>query len=298
MYFLRLLVVSTLFISAIAKAEDPFSCVDPDVRIAFLDRFQEIRGAYSTGASPSTLLPEFPSQWALVGSYSHPRAEQVVYTSEDTVGEAADEALDAMLDVGWRKTEYASPYERGGFRTSGTPRYASLCSADNGASASVRTMELNGTVFVSVTHQTDQGMCRRGAMRGPSLRDGLMREVPLLIVDENLVAELRPTGGGGGSDRYSAEAALMGLTDRSMLLADLNRQLSEQRWLPQGEWASDAMAGSAWYRETDSGEIRSGLLHVIRAGDNNAHISFTIRSVSELKGQGLGTMWSSSVSSP
>ncbi|MEL7047133.1 MAG: hypothetical protein AAGL66_19290, partial [Pseudomonadota bacterium] len=82
-----------------------------------------MRGAYSTAGSPSTLLPEFPSQWDIVGSYSHSRGEQVVYTTEDSIGEAADGALDAMLDEGWRQSAYASPYERGGFRTSGTPRY-------------------------------------------------------------------------------------------------------------------------------------------------------------------------------
>lgn len=297
MYFLRLLGVCTIFLSAIARAEDPFACVDPDVRTAFLDRFQDMRGAYSTAGSPSTLLPEFPSQWDIVGSYSHSRGEQVVYTTEDSIGEAADEALAAMLDDGWRQTAYASPYERGGFRTSGTPRYASLCNPDNDVNASVRAVEQDGTVFVSVSHHADQGSCRQGAMRMATMRDGLMREVPLLIVDEKLISQLRPTGGGGGGDRYSAEAALIGLTDRSMLIADLNRQLSEQRWLPQGEWASDPMAGSAWFRETDSGEVRSGLLQIIQAGNNNAHISFTIRSVSKLAEQGVSSIWTSSISS-
>ncbi len=296
MYFLRLLLVSTTFISAIAKAEDPFACVDPNVRVAFMDHFRDLRNVYSTEGSSSTVLPEFPSEWDLVGTHSHPRGEQIVYTSENSVNDAADQAISIMVDAGWTYAEYQSPFGSGGFRMSETPRNAEFCSPDKGHSISLTTIKKNATVFVSVSHRADQGQCQPGASDMYSSRLGLRQEIPLLLIDEALVKTMRPAGSGGGGDSYGVGAALFGLSDRSMLFADLNRQLADQQWIPQGDWASDRSAGSAWFRETASGEPRVGLLHAIRASDDATHISFTIQSVAELAKQGMGAQWMSSLS--
>ena len=274
-----LLLFHFLAISSAARAGDPFACVDPDVRDAFLGVFQP-DSRYTTSAPAYVDDFELPSSWKLIGTHSSSFHDQTVFKSDSPVREAHAKALATVEDAGWKSVSIGGPFGSGGFQNSATPRNAWLCSPDSDHVVSVSTSKRSGTTYVSFGSRAQKSTCSTEAQSLTTPFQRSYRQIPVMIIDDELASEVMPSGGGGGGDSYSLSAVLKGVTDRNALLDDLATQIGDQQWQPEGSWASALTSGSVWSLEPEPGSRVVGTLHAIAFSDGSLQLSFTVRSAS------------------
>ena len=91
--------------SAASYAEDPFSCVDPDVADAFLGNSYQGQGKYSTSIPGGFATLNVPGGLSLVGSKIADSMTTVVYKASMDPGPALDAAVGAMAQSGWAESK-------------------------------------------------------------------------------------------------------------------------------------------------------------------------------------------------
>ncbi len=141
-----------LAISAASYAEDPFSCVDPDVADAFLGNSYQGRGEYSTSIPGGFATLNVPGGLSLVGSQIVDSMATVVYKASMDPEPALDTAVGAMAQSGWAESKEQRRRVPRGFQTSSRPMATVLCHDDEAGALSVIANDKSGQTFVSYVH--------------------------------------------------------------------------------------------------------------------------------------------------
>jgi hypothetical protein len=282
-----------LAISAASYAEDPFSCVDPDVADAFLGGSYRGRGDYSTSIPAGFAALNVPTSLSLVGSQIVDSKTTVVYKTSMDPEPAVDAAVGAMAESGW--AENAEQYRRvsRGFQTGSRPMATVLCHDDEAGALSVIANDKSGQTFVSYVHYSGSHSCG-GATAAPPRHDPseMMRLVPTLKLPEG--AKASNTGMGGNGDEVSSNVDISSAMGRSELLSYFEDQIRSQSWEFQTSWSSHLSSGSVWTLNTAKDGILIGTLHAFDSGVDPIRVRFNVNPADPTKGTDRGSWGSTS----
>ena len=268
----------TLCLPMVCFADDPFSCVDPDVRQAFLP-------GYTSAFAFSTELPEgfvrhaAPPLSRLIDSQSGADQENAVYLVQSGIRTAIDHIADSITDPAW--TEFAAErgFDRKGFQTREIPTTRQFCNDDGPTMLSIGSSDKgsSGMVRISTYANPNLRSCadlavRRNYMETRSL---LATELPEL----SLPTDVRSSGKGSGGNKDSYDSRVDVTTERSResLLAILNDQIRDQGWTYDISWSGDRSAGSTWTKPSADGEPLLGMLNAFGGRSGRLSLSFSVR---------------------
>ena len=281
-----------LAISAASYAEDPFSCVDPDVADAFLGDSYRGRGEYSTSIPDGFATLNVPVGLSLVGSQIVGSMTTVVYKTSMDAELALDTAVGAMAKSGWAENAERPRRVSRGFQTSTRPMATVLCHGDETGALSVIANDKSGHTFVSYVHHSASQSC--GDMPTAPLRHDpseMMRLVPTLELPEG--AKASNTGMGGNGHEVGSHVDISGAIGRSELQNFFEDQIRNQSWEFQTGWSSHLSSGSVWTLNSAEDGILIGTLHLFDSGVDPIRARFSVNPADPTKGTDHGS-WSGS----
>ena len=282
-----------LAISAASYAEDPFSCVDPDVADAFLGNSYQGRGEYSTSIPNGFATLNVPRDSSLVGSQVVDSMTTVVYKASMDTKPALDAAVGAMAQSGWAEnTEQQRLVSRGFQTTSSRPMATVLCHDDESGALSIIATNKSGHTFVSYVRHSASRSC--GDAPAAPLRHNpseMMRLVPTLKIPEGTRAS--NTGMGGNGHEVGSHVDISGAMGRSDLQNFFEDQIRNQRWEFQTSWSSHLSSGSVWSLDSADDGILIGTLHLFDSGVDPIRVRFSVNPTDPTKGTSNGS-WSGS----
>lgn len=271
-----------LSISAASYAEDPFSCVDPDVSDVFLGNMYRDRGVYSISIPDGFPSLNVPVDLLLVGSKVVDTGSTIVYKTNMGSEPAFKLAIKDIGESGW--TEILERYRSGsrGFQSRSKPMSAILCNDDESGSMSVVSYNKSGQTFVTYVHHATSQPCD-GPPSFPPGHDTseIMGLVPTLMLPEGVKSS--NSGFEGRGDDVISRVDISGATGRSELLNYLEGQVQQQGWEFQTSWSSQHSSGSIWALNTDEDGILIGTLHVFDSGVDPIRVRFNVNATDPIK---------------
>ncbi len=281
-----------LAISVASYAEDPFSCVDPDVADAFLGHSYRGRGEYSTSIPGGFATLNVPGGLSLVGSKIVDSITTVVYKGSMDPEPALDAAVGAMAQSGWAENKAQQRRVPRGFQTSSRPMATVLCHDDESGALSVIATDKTGHTFVSYVHHSASNSCG-DAPAAPLHHDPseMMRLVPTLKLPEGTTAS--NTGMGGNGHEVGSHVDISGAIGRSELQNFFEDQIRNQSWEFQTGWSSHLSSGSVWTLDSADDGILIGSLHLFDSGVDPIRVRFSVNPADPTKGTDHGS-WSGS----
>lgn len=281
-----------LTISAASYAEDPFSCVDPDVADAFLGDSYRGRGEYSTTIPAGFANLNVPSGLSLVGSQTGDSMTTVVYKASMGAEPALDAAVGAMARSGWAENTERSRRVSRGFQTSTRPMATVLCHDEEAGALSLIASDKSGHTFVSYVHHFASQSCG-DAPAAPLRHDPseMMRMVPTLRLPEG--AQASNTGMGGNGHEVGSHVDISGAIGRSDLQNFFEDQIRNQGWEFQTAWSSHVSSGSVWTLDSAEDGILIGTLHLFDSGADPVRVRFSVNPADPARGKHNGS-WSGS----
>lgn len=289
---MRCISLLMLAASAASYAEDPFSCVDPDVADAFLGNSYQGQGEYSTSIPDGFATLNVPGGLSLVGSKIADSMTTVVYKASMDPEPAFGAAVGAMAQSGWVENKEQQWRVPRGFQTSSRPMATVLCHDDESGTLSVIATNKSGRTFVSYVHYTASNSC--GESPAARLRHNpseMMRLVPTLKSPEGTTAS--NTGMGGNGNEVGTHVDLSGAMGRADLQNFFEDQIRNQSWEFQTGWSSHLSSGSVWALESADDGILIGTLHLFDSGFDPIRVRFSVNPADPTKGTDHGS-WSGS----
>lgn len=289
---MRFAYLLTLALSTVSFADDPFSCVDPDVADAFLGNTYQGKSQYSTLIPEGFISLNAPASLTLVGSRISNSTTTVVYKTSMDSATALNAAVGAMIAYGWSENSEQHRGMSRGFQISSRPMATALCHDDEIGMLSVIANDNSGQTFVSYAHYAgSQGCASETAV--PQRHDtlGMMDQIPTLRLPAG--AKASNTGMGGGGDEVNTRVDITGEIGRSELQNYFDDQLRNQNWEFQTNWSSRLSSGSVWMLETANDGILIGTLHVFDSGANPMRVRFSVNPADPAKGTDRGS-WAGS----
>lgn len=279
-------------IASASFAEDPFSCVDPDVTDAFLGNPYQGRGEYSTSIPDGFAALNVPSDLSLVGSKTVDSMTTVVYKAGMDAEPALDAAVGAMAKAGWSENAQQHRRVSGGFQIGTRPTATVLCHDDEAGALSVIATDAVGQTFISYVQHSASQTCG-AAPAAPLNHDPseMMRLVPTLKLPKG--AKASNTGMGGNGHEVSSHVDISGAMGRSDLLSYFEGQIREQEWEFQTSWSSHLSSGSVWALNTVEDGILIGTLHLFDNSVDPIRVRFSVNPADPTKGKDHGS-WSGS----
>jgi len=283
-----------LAISAASYADDPFSCVDPDVADAFLGNLYQGPGVYSTAIPDGFATLNVPVGLSLVGSQIADSTTTVVYKTSMGADRAFDAATGEMAESGW--IENPQPHwraPRGGFQTSSRPMATVLCHDDEESALSVIAIDKSGLTFVSYVLHSGSQSCGGGAPAAPLHHDPseMMRLVPTLKLPEGTTPS--NSGMGGNGHEVGSHVDISGSMGRSDLQNFFEDQIRNQSWEFQTSWSSHVSSGSVWTLDSADDGVLIGTLHLFDSGVDPVRVRFSVNPTNPTTGSANGG-WSGS----
>jgi hypothetical protein len=287
---MRYISLMMLAISAASYAEDPFSCVDPDVADAFLGNSYQERGEYST-TIPGGFVPlVVPGGLSLVGSQTAGSMTTVVYKTKMDAEPALHAAVGAMAQSGWVENEARQWGVSGGFQTSSRPMVTVLCHDDEPGALSITAIDKSGRTFVSyVRHSADQSCADAPAAPRHFDPSEMMRLVPALKLPKGTKAT--NAGMGGNGNEVGSHVDISGAMGRSELQNFFEDQIRNQGWEFQTGWSSHISSGSVWTLDSAADGVLIGTLHLFDSGADPVRVRFSVNPADPTKGADHGS-WS------
>lgn len=283
-----------LAISAASYAEDPFSCVDPNVADAFLGDSYRGRGEYSTSIPDGFTTLHVPAGLSLVGSQIVDSMTTVVYKTSMDAESALGAAAGAMAKSGWAENAERPRRVSRGFQTSSRtrPMATVLCNDDETGALSVIANDKSGHTFVSYVRHSASQSCDDAPAR-PLRHDPseMMRIVPTLKLPEG--ARATNTGMGGDGDEVGSRVDISGAMARSELQNFFEDQIRNQSWEFQTGWSSHLSSGSVWMLDSAEDGVLIGTLHLFDSGGDPIRVRFSVNPADPTKGTDNGS-WSGS----
>lgn len=281
-----------LAITSASFADDPFSCVDPDVADAFLGNSYQGRGEYSTSVPTNFVTLNLPTGLSLVGSKTVDATSTVVYKSGMDSQPALNVAVDALATGGWTESVQQRRRVSGGFQTSSRPSAAVLCHDDEEGSLSVIATDQSDKTFVSYVQHSTSRSCGAAPVE-PQHHDAseMMRLVPTLNLPKGVQAS--NTGMGGNGHQVSSHVDISGAIGRSELMTYFGDQIRQQGWEYQTNWSSHLSSGSVWALDTVDDGVLIGTLHIFESGVGPIRVRLSVNPADPKKGEYNGS-WSGS----
>ncbi|MEM1141551.1 MAG: hypothetical protein AAGI88_03120 [Pseudomonadota bacterium] len=268
-----------------ASAADPFACVDPQVRNAFLNGYS--RGvAYTDEMSPSIKPMRLPSEWRLLASWVDGRSEASTFMIQGSVEEGLRQAAQAVEQEGWSVLKGDGwEYSRVGFMSRASVRGASFCNAEDNRTLTISSQPKPDRVHVSMSFSSRYSQCAEDAQNRTAWMGRSQTMMPSLQIKPQRGLSVRGQGSGGNGESYRSNVVVEGEFDRQQILDDLQRQIAEQEWTEQVSWDSDGTSGSAWIRtERASGKTLTyaGTLEAFSLDDGSMAIRFVVSDLAAL----------------
>ena len=286
------LILTVLLLPISSLADDPFSCVDPDVADAFLGDSRRGRGEYSTYIPDGFVTTNTPRAFSLVGSQKLNSATTVVYTSDMTADASLGAAVVALAELGWTENEQRYRAVSGGFQTTSRPASILMCHDDYSGALSVIAADKEGRTFVSYAQRPTSQSC--GATEPARIGHDpseMMRLVPTLSMPDGVKA--KSGGMGGNGHEVNSRVDISESTGRSDLMSFFENQIRDQKWEFQTSWSSHHSSGSVWTLYTEEDGLLVGTLHLYDSGIDPIRVRFSVTPTDPTKGTNSGG-WSGS----
>ena len=289
---MRCISLLILAISTASYAEDPFSCVNPDVADAFLGNSYQGRGVYSTLVPDGFTDLNVPVGLSLVGSQTAESKTTVVYKASMGAEPALGAAVDALSQSGWAEnTEQRRRVPRG-FQTSSRPMATVLCHDDESGALSIIATNKSGHTFVSYVHHSGSQSCGDTPAAPPRHDPSeMMRLVPTLKLPVGTTAS--NTGMGGNGHEVGSHVDISGAMGRSDLQNFFEDQIRNQSWEFQTSWSSHLSSGSVWTLDSEDDGVLVGTLHLFDSGIDPIRVRFSVNPTAPTKGAS-NSSWSGS----
>lgn len=269
------LILFALFASTAVFASDPFACVEPGFRAAFVpDHLSPATSTYSTELPPGFLEHDAPQDSVLIGSQVNDSFASVVYDVNDDIDDAVDDVVSSLTRRGWKDIDRTPVLDSRGFRAVSMPRFSRLCNEDGPGLLNVNTREAAGRVLLTMTVMAAGGVGQCEAPQQPIVHHmALEKELPNLELPRGVRST--GSGSGGGGDEYETHVTIV--TDKSLssLVTSLNDQIRDQGWSYDASWNGQRSIGSTWFKESADGAQMVGTLQAFGSG-NTHNLRFTI----------------------
>lgn len=264
-----------------AFAEDPFSCVDPDIADAFLGHWNQGRPTYSSSVPADFLNTELPTNLELIGSSVSGSMTTVVYKSKANPDEALASTMEVLKNAGWKDLSESHYQRRGGFQVGPKPVSTALCHDSKAGSISVVAKKGSNSTLLSLVayRQNQPRTCdeqrseSRMHHRGPELH----KYLPVLRVPAK--AKASNIGSGGGGDEYSAHVVVSSTMGRAELMSYFDDKIRDQQWVPDAAWSGSTSSGTVWTKTDEDGKGMVGVLRIADAAADVYNVRFTVSSV-------------------
>lgn len=288
----RFLVIFIVVISN-AYAEDPFACVEPDVRDAFLGN------TYAENSEYSDKMPEDfvdflpPENLTLIGSVFSDSMTSVVFGSSVEKEKAFRSSMLSLSRSGWVEKEDLRSGGAGGFQVRSNDLIMGvLCKDGHDAAVTVLAGQKSGKTLVSyIQHSGAHSCAEKQVSIAPRDPTEMMRVIPALSLPAG--ARATNTGMGGSGHQVSSHVDVSGLASRSDLASFIEEQIGNQGWEFQTSWSSHNSSGSVWVRETGEDGLLVGVLHLFDSGADPIRVRFSV-SPSNPSGDTYRGSWSGS----
>ncbi len=289
---MKRIAIIILLLPHVSTADDPFACVDPDIREAFLP-------AYPTTSQYSTELPvgfvehSVPPSFVLIGSQANDASASAVYKAVDNIDAAISDVVTSLEEHGWREFGDVANFARRGFQVSAIPRYSRLCRDAGPGMLTIGSKDTSGVTFVTISMTSLGGVQSCGDLvsrEHSAMRHmALAQEMPELRMPQG-VRSINAGSGGGGAD-YQTSTVVSTDFGRESLVSFLNDQIRDQGWNFDGAWSGSRSSGTAWFKESAEGDLIIGTLRAFGdSGDTfNLRFSINVADTERYAGQwGLG----------
>ena len=267
-----------LFLPLACFGDDPFSCVDPDVRSAFLPGYP-VAYAFSTELPEGFVAHAAPPSSRLIGSQSGANQMNAVYSVKGDLRIAIDRVADSITDPEWSETPNDPALARKGFQARERPMVRQFCNDDGPTILTVGSTNNSPSGMVRISTHINPNMrsCADLAIRRNYMetRSQLAAELPRLSLPTDVRSS--GTGSGGNKDSYDSRIDVTSDRSRESLLAILNDQIRDQGWTYDISWSGDRSAGSTWTKSSADGEPPLGMLNAFGGRTGRLSLRFSIR---------------------
>lgn len=280
---------------ALGLADDPFLCVDPDIREAFIPSFPS-QTQYSTNLPDGFIEHSAPESAELVGSQVNKSLASVVYkTKSENIDYVVDEIVTSLEKRKWQDVGKIDAFTRRGFQDPAIPKIRRLCHDKAPGLLAVSSREAADSGWVTLSAASTGTVPRRGSCR--ALKDGipgthqiiaLAEEVPNLKLPAGVRSQ--GAGSGGGGDDYQTNTVVVTAMPRERLVELLNTQIRDQGWEPDGDWSGTRSTGSAWFKESKNGNLIVGTLHAFGESGSPFILRFSINLADDSRQTGQGVL--------
>lgn len=264
-------------IPSVAAADDPFACVDPDIRHALLGNTFPPDAQISTGVPAEFSDVALPASMEVIGTYEDSHSVRVAYKTSGTSADVVRAATDFLVESGWLELEDYSRAFRGGFQARARQQHSRVCRDDVGM-VSITANDENATTYVSLqlARQMSLYNCETLASTELGYRRfaDLRAELPVLNFADGVSAT--SMGSGGGGDDIESRAVATTELGRAFVVSDFNDQIRNQGWEFDSAWSGARSAGSVWTKESSDGKPMIGKLSAFDLADNAYNLRFTV----------------------
>ncbi|MEM7217700.1 MAG: hypothetical protein AAF515_05005 [Pseudomonadota bacterium] len=273
---IRYLAGLLLLVAASANAKDPFECVAPEYRHAFLTYMGDGKTEYTTDLPAGFPKLSLPEGMTLLGSNNNPHFTSAVYMSPDPADGLLEKTIKSLEGDGWISGESRSNARMGGFQTPSLPRRSMVCRDSSPGTIIVAVKEhpdYSTTSFTIYPNQKKQRCQKSESPTDQELRRSLRSEIPYL----QLPAAAKSSGysTGGSNDEYSTQTVVTTVVPRATFLSLLGDQIEQQGWDSDANWSGNSSAGSTWTKSSKEFGRLVGILRSISLGDGEFDVSFT-----------------------
>lgn len=290
----HLLVILLCLASFSATAEDPFACVNPDVRAAFLPgaSYMNIRqNTYSDQAPETFVQSDLPGAFTLVGSEQSEHGVRVAYMVEEAPKRSMEMMASALEAVGFSALDSRMQMTQGGFRSSEMPLRAEMCAPEERRAWVISVVPNGNRSLVSLQSSARGNRCavadsihaasvnEQGlALAAPvgALRGGARTAMPTLTAPSREDVSVQGIGMGGGGAEFSARMTAVGPISMGELIAAFSQQLLEQGWLKQSEWKSEISVGSVWRKIDNDERPVVGRLEALSVKPGQTYVTYSL----------------------
>lgn len=268
-----------LILSNATLAADPFACVDPEFATAFLGTGFKNRPVYSTELPSAFDGLRVPDSLELVGSSTNSFIIQAVYKTTADSSVALDDALNLLLNNGWRNLADIMAMHSRGFQSGLSSNIVRVCRNTEPGMLSINVNNSSDQTYFSYSmssYGNGQTCDDMEAQSSGFRRHGmsLMNDLPVLELPED--AQSSGGGSGGGGDEYHSSVVVMTNMSRASLVQNLGDQVRSQGWAFDTEWSGDQSSGSIWTKKSSDDELLIGTLHAYGEEPNTYHVRIGI----------------------
>lgn len=272
-------ILTGLSFSMAAFGEDLLQCLDPHL-VQSLIAPSATRPATRITTDVPAELEGFvvPAGFDWIGSLEGEVRKTIALKTTLAAADAADAAVEALKAVGWTQAP-RTPSPGLVFVPAGGPSAgADMCRGE--ASGSVIVRDVEGARYVNFVWSGAGALsaCRPSLNARPAFMDELRAEMPTLRLPDGTVNASGGVSGGGSNRDFRTTVRVRSDATPAEVVDQLGRQMSEQGWSIDSDWAGRHGAGATWSREGSGGRVL-GTFEIVELGDATMEMQFRLRSL-------------------